>query len=93
MEPMKLTVSQIRTVETIDADKKSYKRTLQIALNFHSNMHHLAVKKERELWREISAIHGLDDDKNWMLKSIEGSVCVIEKVEEVAKKEASDRPK
>ena len=79
MELMKLTASQIRTVETIDADKKSYKRTLQIALNFHSNMYCSVTKKERELWREISAIHGLDDDKNWMLKSIEGSVCVVEK--------------
>ncbi len=35
MEPMKLTASQIRTIDTINADKRSYKITLQIALNTH----------------------------------------------------------
>ena len=93
MEPMKLTASQIRTIETINADKRSYKITLQIALNFHSNMHCLVVKKELEFWDEIRTIHKLDDDKTWTLKNVEDSVCIVEKVEEVAKKEASDRPK
>ena len=79
MEPMKLTASQIRTIDTINADKRSYKITLQIALNFHSNMHCSAVKKELEFWEELRTIHKLDDDKSWTLKNVENSVCVVEK--------------
>ena len=79
---MKLTASQIRTLDELEADDGAAQRTLLVALNFHVNTVSRLRKEKREMWKELAEAHELDPDKDWTMKLVEGAMSIVEKEKE-----------
>ena len=60
-----VTPRQIAELDEIARDRSSAKTTLEIALQYHSNILNRIVEKEKKWWDEIIAIHELDKSIVW----------------------------
>jgi len=60
-----VTPRQIAELDEITRDRSSAKTTLEIALQYHSNILNRIVEKEKKWWDEIIAIHELDKSIVW----------------------------
>ena len=77
MASRELTARQIKFFDEMGVDKRTLEDTLNVALNFHANQLNAIHKKEKEFWKELTDIHGLDTNKRWMTKNIDGVVQIV----------------
>jgi hypothetical protein len=76
----KLTPTQIKTFDELQADLTTIDRTLTIALQYHANTTNVLEKSKKSLWRELSEHHGFDiDTKEWQVKKANGFVYIMER--------------
>lgn len=73
-----LTAEQIRQLDEIEADIQAAKKTLRVALNYHSNMINQIHKRKVEFWRELNQIHNLDDNKRYTVNYVRGRHEIVE---------------
>jgi hypothetical protein len=78
MESATLTAKQIREIDNISADKDAMKRTLEVAINYHSNRLNAIIKDERAWWDDIAEIYNLDPSKKYKVGKSSGDVCILE---------------
>ena len=75
---MKLTPKEIKTIDEILLDKLTTNKTLDIALQYHSNTMNKLEVKEREFWEYIRDKHGLDDSKKYKITNAGGGPAIVE---------------
>lgn len=77
---MKLTASEIRLVDELEADRRAIETTLRVALNFHANKINDLQKREKEMWQLLSEHHHFDinDECGWRIGVVEGAVSIVE---------------
>ena len=74
---MELTARQIKCMDEFSADRCANDRTLEVALQFHSNTVNEAIKTEHEFWEELYELHDLDRSKKYTIKKIDGAMTVV----------------
>lgn len=79
MEPIPLTAAQIRFADEISADLEGTRRTLDVAMTFHSNRINEIQKQSTALWEELAELYGLDLGK-WIydVRYSNGQLCVVQ---------------
>jgi hypothetical protein len=72
-----LTATQVRQLDEISADRDGNERTLQVALNFHSNAMNQIHKRRVQFWRELAEIHDLDPTQEYACKYVAGRYEIV----------------
>ena len=79
----KLTARQIKNFDELSADKKAVKLTFEIAMAFHSNRVNELIEKEKDLWKELGAIHDIDlFSCPWKITMIDGTMQLVRNEED-----------
>ena len=79
MEPtrMELTPRQIKNIDEIRVDKAAVDSTLEVALQFHSNLINKLTRDEEAWWQEMAEYHKFSRDTGWRIKRGDGVVCIV----------------
>ena len=78
MKPIPITARQIKEFDEIVADQDANKRTLEVAMRFHSNIENELYKRLKALWDELIEIYGLDVNKTtYQIKHVDGLPCIV----------------
>lgn len=77
-----LTAEQIRQLDEIEADTAATEKTLQVALNYHSNTMNQIHKRTTAFQRELVEIHNLDPQRTYVIKYAAGRHEIVEAEEE-----------
>ena len=73
-----ITASQIETLDNICVTADANDKTLDVALQFHSNRSEELKKQTLAFWKELALIHDVDMDKKVMKATRKNSTMVIE---------------
>ena len=76
--PIRLTALQIRASDEIARDREALKRTLEVALMFHSNAVNELVATELTFWNDLAEVYGLDTQRNtYIVRKVNGAVTIV----------------
>ena len=66
-EEMELTPEEIKTMDEIFFDKQAAEKTLEIALQFHSNLCNKNSKQYKKFWNDLLKCRQLNNDTSWII--------------------------
>ncbi len=75
---IELTANQIKYFDELQDDKEATDKTLNTALNYHSNRINEIKKANDKMWEELAEMHGLDTTKKHQTKRLHGVVTIVE---------------
>ena len=81
MSKVILTADQIKHIDTVEAEVRAAKTTLEIAIQFHSNQTCDLRDKKLAFWDDLIKVNGLDPEKTYQASHKDGYVCIVEKKE------------
>ena len=75
---IRLNALQIRASDEIARDREALKRTLEVALTFHSNAVNELVATEMEFWNDLAEVYGLDTQRNlYTITKVDGAISIV----------------
>jgi len=79
MKEYKLTPKQILEMDEISVSKSAAKKTLEVAINYHTNQGITLCKKEKAWWDDMKEVYNLCENKQYKVDS-SGAFVVIKEI-------------
>lgn len=81
-EPIPLTAQQIKFWDEMTRDEKAAKKTLEIAIQYHINLHNELGKRSNAWWEDFMKTHNLPYAHTYNIILENNVICVVKEKKE-----------